>query len=96
VKRHEIQTRTVEAQILVEVRCDLCGRFIDLHAEAEAPGQIQHQVTVEHQSVVRMPGERAVLRRVEVDCCGVCFEDKLLVLVEALGYRRFSYEEEAL
>ncbi len=91
----ETQTRTVVAQVITQIRCDLCGRVIDLEHEAQRAGQIQHATTVEHRSVVRMQ-QGAVERVCELDVCGVCFEDKLVPWVAGHGVRRPEYTEEPL
>lgn len=97
MRKLEQQTRAITSMVIVEIRCDVCGRIIDLDHEAQQPGQIQHSTTVEHRSVVNLGQQGGSVQRVlELDVCGVCFEDKLVPWVAGHGVRRPTYVEEPL
>ncbi len=68
------ERREVIEKFCLLVRCDLCGNPIPLDAEAQAPGDIVHEVLISHSKVRRREDGKADVTKFEVDACGPCFE----------------------
>ena len=91
MKRYEKRTTAREHDVLVEMKCDLCGRasrrFSDGSASddwEEASGYDIEQVKIEYESGQSYPEGRFTTTE-SVDMCPDCWRDKLVPWLRAQG-----------
>ena len=87
VKRYEKQTKQVVHEVLVERKCDLCGRTAktdDWEAGCYTVDETDIMVTILQKDGKEYP-EGGSGTRIEVDLCPDCFKDRLVPWLRSEG-----------
>lgn len=84
----KVSKQITRPYVVTTTFCDFCGNDVDDQKKMDAREYNTDEVEISHRRGWGYNSADYNIERIEIDCCGECFETKVLPALQAAGLKR--------